>query len=150
MLQVNSVTSSDSTVTYGQKTLGQDDFLRLLVTQLKLQDPLKPLEEKEFIAQLAQFSALDGINRLTDEVRSLAVLAESQMWQNAGREAVDLIGKQVTITTPAEEVAGVVTGVRWFAGQPWVIVGDVAYELGQIYEVSLPIKEGETEVNNVR
>ena len=48
--------------------LGQDAFLKMLVTQLQNQDPLNPLEDKEFIAQLAQFSALE---KLTEMAASL-------------------------------------------------------------------------------
>ena len=55
--------------------LGKDEFLRILVTQLKYQDPLSPMEDKEFIAQLAQFSALEQMQNLSSEFSSMKALS---------------------------------------------------------------------------
>ena len=71
--------------------LGSDAFLQLMVAQLENQDPTKPIDNGEFVAQLAQFGTVSGIQELNDGFAGLsASLAASQGWQAAG-----LIGRGV-------------------------------------------------------
>ena len=72
---INNSTTKTLTPTTGPKELGQDEFLKLLVTQLQYQDPLKPLENQDFIAQTAQFSQL---NQMTDLVKLMKRSVELQ------------------------------------------------------------------------
>ena len=53
-------------------TLGQSDFIRLLTTQLKAQDPTDPVDNKEMIAQMAQFSSLSGIEQINATLKDIA------------------------------------------------------------------------------
>jgi len=55
-----------------QKPLGETEFLTLLTTQLKQQDPFEPVDNKEMIAQMAQFSSLAGINQMNDTLKSIS------------------------------------------------------------------------------
>ncbi len=64
-------TNPNTTIKSANAGMGKDDFLKLLVTQLSHQDPLNPVEDKEFIAQMAQFSTLEQIQNLNKNVESL-------------------------------------------------------------------------------
>lgn len=98
--------STDSTQLYSSdpNAMGKEDFLTLLVTQLQHQDPLNPMDNTEFVTQLAQFSSLE---QLTNVNKNLEVL---QMYQNSlnNAQAVGMIGKNVMAsgnTTELEEGA---------------------------------------------
>src|SRR4030095_16874687 len=70
--------------------IGQEDFLRILLAQLRFQDPLKPVDNQQFVAQLAQFSALE-INRQQSEK------VDQLLSMQAADQAVGLIGKRVEV-----------------------------------------------------
>lgn len=72
--------------------LGKDDFLRLLVTQLRHQDPLAPLDQNQFLAQSAQFSALEELQN----IRAALELTQGSQGASALTQAAVLIGKQIT------------------------------------------------------
>ncbi|MBS0151689.1 MAG: flagellar hook assembly protein FlgD [Nitrospira sp.] len=99
MAQISGIGSTSITSTpeqTGPKTLGQDDFLKLLVTQLKNQDPLKPTDNTEFVSQLAQFSQLEQSSKQAD------LLQKSLDAQTAFQEfsLVPMIGRTVTVGQP--------------------------------------------------
>lgn len=76
----------------GKSELGKEDFLKLLVTQFKYQDPLNPMEDKEFIAQLAQFSSLEQQMSTNEKMESLLNLQSQQQMISAA----SFIGKEVS------------------------------------------------------
>lgn len=84
------LTSATNSAT-GKKALGKDAFLQLLVTQLKNQNPLEPQDNGEFVAQLAQFSSLEGITTLNDTVSGIAGNYNSSQ----ALQASSLVGRSV-------------------------------------------------------
>lgn len=78
-----------------KKSLGQDDFLRLMIAQVQNQDPLDPKTNGDFMAQMAQFSATDGIGKMQ---QSLANLAGSMQSAQA-LQATSLVGKKVLVNS---------------------------------------------------
>jgi flagellar basal-body rod modification protein FlgD len=81
-------TASSSTQT---QTLGKDDFLKLLVTQLQNQDPLNPADSTQFVAQLAQFSSLEQLTNVNDNLKTVQLFDQSI--NNA--QAVNFVGKTI-------------------------------------------------------
>jgi flagellar basal-body rod modification protein FlgD len=81
--------------TGSQQTLGKDDFLQLLVTKLQYQDPLKPMEDENFIAQLAQFSTLEQMSNISDGIKTSNQWDFMQMQSLNNVMASGLIGREV-------------------------------------------------------
>ncbi len=130
-MSVDSVQSSYSTTTTTSTRntgeLGKDDFLNLLVTQLKYQDPLSPMENQEFIAQMAQFSSLEQMQNMNTTISNSAAFA--------------LVGKEITAiiandeTGAYEEITGTVDSVRLANGQAYAVVDETDVPVDDIQYV---------------
>lgn len=106
-----------------KSSLGQDDFLKLLVTKMSAQDPMNPQADTEFIAQMAQFSSLEQTKSMTADI---AMLKSQQEVLTAN----GLIGRNVTVTQGDKQLAqGMVTSVATNDGSPEVIVNGKNYSL---------------------
>lgn len=75
----------------GPKEIGKDSFLKLLVAQMKYQDPMNPMEGTEFTAQLAQYTSLEQLTQINEQFTGMNTSLKTQ---NA-YQAVDLVGKEV-------------------------------------------------------
>jgi flagellar basal-body rod modification protein FlgD len=109
--------------------LGKDAFLKLLVAQLKYQDPSSPMDNSEFLAQTAQFTTVE---KLAD----LAKLQQNLLTAQLQLGASSLIGKTVAYTDKdGKEQSGVVTSAKFAGPGPTLHVGDVDVALADVKEV---------------
>jgi flagellar basal-body rod modification protein FlgD len=111
--------TSTSKSTSGTSGLGESDFLNLLITQLKNQNPLEPMKDTDFIAQLANFSNLQQMTSVNTNISAM---------NGAG-----LIGKQITTS---DGLSGTVSQVSIDAGNPSVYVGSKKYAMSDITNIT--------------
>ncbi len=110
-----------------QQELGKDDFLKLLITQLSNQDPTEPMENTEFIAQMAQFSSLEQMTNMNQEFAKMnSMLVSSQ--------AVNTIGKTVDVNLGDTVTTGVVDAVSTGIN-PQVRINNMYYDMNKIQAV---------------
>ncbi|HEV7228460.1 flagellar hook assembly protein FlgD [Brevundimonas sp.] len=100
-----------------QSAFGLDfqSLLRIILTQLTYQDPLKPVDNFQFVSQLAQFSQLQQSQTLNDQVNDLLVA-------QAANQATSLLGRTVDFSVGPETRSGRVEAVSFSTGQPTVTI----------------------------
>ncbi len=98
----------------GGSQMGKEAFMELLVQQLNNQDPLSPMDNDKFIAQLTQLSSLEGIQNLNDNMVGLAMLQQGNALMSQLTQSSALIGKEVTYIdlNTGEEQTGTVLSVK--------------------------------------
>ncbi len=110
-----------------QQSLGKDDFLKLLITQLSNQDPTSPMDNTQFISQMAQFSSLEQITNMNAEFAKMNSMLVSS-------NGVNTIGKTVDINLGDANTSGVVEAVT-FGENPQVKVNGMYYDMAQVAAV---------------
>src|SRR5215203_4852830 len=95
------VVANNTTELARNSAIGQADFLRLLLAQLRTQDPLEPVDNQQFVAQLAQFSALEINRQQSERVDNLLTV-------QAVSQSLGLIGKTIELRTAQGSSEGVV------------------------------------------
>ena len=113
--------------TLPNQNLGKEDFLKILLTQLSHQDPTAPMEDKEFIAQLAQFSSLEQMSNMAADFAKMARMLRVT-------EASSSLGKSVELNLEEETVHGVVRAVTRDE-IPQILVNGKFYQWDQVSTV---------------
>lgn len=151
-------TSGQSVSNAVNKALGKDDFLKLLMTELKNQDPLQPLDNKDFIAQMAQFSSLEQMNNVSKSMDDLSKSMFNFAQQASLTQGAAMIGKwvggiSVDNSTPME---GIVEAVKWLDGEPTVQIrktdgtlADLELNLVTLIKEKLPVSNNTTDTSDI-
>jgi len=114
-----------------QSPMGKDAFLKLLVTQLQHQDPTRPMEDREFISQMAQFSSLEQMSNMNTEMKSMAT-------RSAASEAYSMLGKRIEAYDELSErtITGTVSSVIRKKDEILLKVGRDEVPLSAVHSVS--------------
>lgn len=121
--------ASGSATANSSNGLDKDAFMKLLVAQLRYQDPMNPANGQEYLAQAAQFAQVE---RLEEIAKSQAeAIAYQQILLSSS-----LVGRHITAAEGDGTVEGVVSGVKFESGAPVLVVGDRQVPVGAVSEVS--------------
>lgn len=118
-----------------KQELDQDAFLELLVTQMRFQDPMNPVDNAEMLAQLAQFTSLEQMNNLNGRMEMLSGNIDQLNYISAAA----LLGKNVVgVDTSGEEVEGMVTGVHLDGSVVYLTVGERMMSMAGVMRIAAP------------
>ncbi|MHB8126798.1 MAG: flagellar hook assembly protein FlgD [Desulfitobacteriaceae bacterium] len=129
--------SNQAVSTAVNKALGKDDFLKLLITELKNQDPLQPMDNKDFIAQMAQFSSLEQMNNVASAINNLNTNMTVLNLQSLITQCSSLIGKQVSGQNEnGDDIKGIVDSVKLIEGSVQLQIGDKTLYINEITDIA--------------
>jgi flagellar basal-body rod modification protein FlgD len=120
-----------ATTETGPQAMGKDMFLKLLVAQLRYQNPMQPVDSSQFMAQTAQFS-------MVEKLEAMAAQTDALVAGEASQRAAGLLGRQVSyVDGQGATQTGVVTGTRLGSDGPVLLLGKTEVPLAGVREVSL-------------
>ena len=116
--------------TTSRSDMDKDTFMKLLIAQMRYQDPTKPLDGAQFVAESAQFTTLEVLQKLQASQAEMATFQSTLL-------SSGLIGKTVTATgTDGKEVTGLVSSARVVAGQAYIVVNDTSLPVSSVSKIS--------------
>jgi len=113
--------------------MGRDEFTKILITQLQHQDPLDPMDDREFIVQMTQFSKLEQLHNLNESQERYSLM--------------NMLGKHATARKDGDKIEGKVTGIKGFGSSPKLEIEGRTIELKDIDEVLDTENMNESEVD---
>lgn len=121
---------SDAVSNAVSNSMGKDQFLKLLTTQLKNQNPMKPMDNTQFVSQMAQFSSLEQMNNMNSNMNDFL---QFQKISQAG----SLVGKKVAVlnSDSGQNITGVVEKANVTGDSTTVTVNGSEYPISNIQEV---------------
>jgi flagellar basal-body rod modification protein FlgD len=114
-MPISSAAAAGASPAAQSSAIGIQDFLKILTAQLNNQDPLKPVDNQEFVAQIAQFATLE-------QSRQLNVKIDQLLSAQASTQSLGLLGKTVDLDQDGFIVSGQVTALALASGQPLLTV----------------------------
>jgi len=128
----------------GGQELDKDAFMKLLVAQMRNQDPLAPTDNQAFVAQLAQFSSLEEMQGVNENLVALAFLQESNAVLAQLTNSSSLIGKHVSYADPmgGQSAQGVVDSVKLIEGVVLLHIDGQDVPLSHVTEVAAQSDDG--------
>lgn len=115
----------------------KQQFLKLLVTQLSMQDPLKPVADHAYIAQLAQFSSLEQMAQINSEMSALRVSLEDGQMKQTALGALSLLGAQATVRGSGDRtLTGTIEAVKLLGTTILLRMAGEEFTLDQLQEVT--------------
>lgn len=147
-MNVSGITDTSSLAAsnpYAGQELDRDAFLQLLVTQLEHQDPLEPINNENFIAQLSSFSSLEQLEGLNGNIVAMIALNQSNALLAQLTQGSALIGNEVGWTDPVtgESHRGTVDSVKVVDGIAMLSIGGEDVPLAAVGEVYGPPATGD-------
>ncbi|CCF68330.1 flagellar hook capping FlgD N-terminal domain-containing protein [Xanthomonas citri] len=113
---IGAIVNNGSSSAQSNNTIAQDGFIKLFLSQLQFQDPLEPVDNREFLAQLAQFSNLE-------QSRQLSLNSEGALSMNATSQGLSLLSRRIEVTQASGNTAtGVVKAIEFSASGPLLTV----------------------------
>jgi flagellar basal-body rod modification protein FlgD len=119
---IGTVLNPQNSAVTAQNTIQQEDFIRLFLSQLQFQDPLEPVDNREFLAQLAQFSSLEQSRQTSENTNSMLAM-------DSASQALALLDRDVEVQNAGVSTTGSVTAIRFTQTGPELTVQTT---LGQV------------------